>query len=255
MIKYFIIFSIFVSGCSFRLSDESWVTHCLEDGAPVVFKDHNVINSGLNPISGGGSREGEVWRVTVCPTSAGLMTHWLMLYPDGRLITSLDDDPGRTKINFMTSEVERRSLFSQRAMLNNARIDLLDKRDSGALFAAINSLSTSRVFRTTTTIGRWDMHGGLLRLNIMDRYRIDGELPGPWWQERTGVSQLVFRKEKSCWVLSQRESKTVWYPPGEWWSRIINSDYPCLLSLRNSEVIAVKIDNFIPCSLPDTWKW
>jgi hypothetical protein len=231
------------------------VTHCLEAGTPVVFKDHNVINTGLNPNSGSGNLEGEVWKITVASASTGLMTHWLILYPDGRLITSLDDDPERTKINFMTSEVERRNLFSQRAILNNARIDLLTRRDSGALFAAINSSSTGRVFRAITPIGKWDMHDGLLRLNIMDRYRIDGELPGPWWQERTGVSQLVFRKEKSCWVLSQRESKTVWYPSGEWQSRIINSDYPCLLSIRNSEVIAVKIDNFIPHSLPDNWKW
>jgi hypothetical protein len=247
--------SLLLAGCSLRPSDSSWVTHHLGNDTPLVFKDPNVLRTGLDLESRPAIRGGEVWKVAVSSSGAGVQTHWLILYPDGRLVTSLDDDPERTKVNFMTADVEQRELARQRARLNDERLALLTGRDPDALFAMMKSGHAQRTFRVPQTIGQWDLHDEVIRLNIIETYRIEGELPGPWWYERTGVSQLVFRKKGAIWAMSQQESRPVWFPPSAWESRITQGDHPCLHSLRDAEVSAVKVDNFVPRPLPDHWKW
>jgi len=171
------------------------------------------------------------------------------------LVTSLDADPERTKVNFMTSEAKRRELAGQRARLNDERIALLSTRNPDALLAAMKALHPERAFRVIKTIGRWSRRDEVIRLNLIEGDQIAGELPGPWWYERTGVSQLVFRKNGADWEMSQQESRAVWYPSSDWTSRLTRCDHLCLLSLREGEVRAVKIDDFIPRPLPVNWKW
>jgi hypothetical protein len=252
-----LLLSIFVSGCSLRPWDDRRVTYCVAIDTPIIFKDPNVLSTGLNLKSSVVGLGAEVWKISLSSSGKAGLTHWLVLYPDGRLITSLDDDPEIHMINFMTSDAERRNLLVQRAIMNTARIDLLARRNSDALFTEIKlwSASAGRAFRRFRTIGRWDANDDMLRINIIDGHTNEGELPGPWWYEQTGVSQLVFRKEKAHWIMSQRESKTVWLPPSDLLARVTNSDYPCLYSLRSADVMLVKIDNFIPRPLPSNWKW
>lgn len=249
------LLALFLVGCSLGPSDGSWVTHCPENGTPTVFKDPDVLRTGLAQGSQPAIPVGEVWRVAVSLSGAGVQTHWLILYPDGRLVTSLDRDPERTRVNFMTSEAERREFAAQRTRLNDRRLALLSGRDPEALSDDMKSWHAPRAFRVPKTIGRWDLHDEVIRLNILDSYPIDGELPGPWWHERTGVSQLVFRKKGVVWAMSQQESRSVWFPPGGWVDRFGQGDHPCMLSLREAEVSAVKVDNFVPRPLPDNWKW
>ena len=245
--------SLFLSGCI--PTDDSWVTHVLENNTPRVFKDPHVLSTGLDLESRPAIPVGEVWKVTVSTSGAGLQTHWLVLYPDGRLVTSLDADPERTKVNFMTSEAKRRELAGQRARLNDERIALLSTRNPDALLAAMKAWHPERAFRVIKTIGRWSRRDEVIRLNLIEGDQIAGELPGPWWYERTGVSQLVFRKNGADCEMSQQESRAVWYPSSDWTSRLTRCDHLCLLSLREGEVRAVKIDDFIPRPLPVNWKW
>jgi hypothetical protein len=59
--------SLFLTGCI--PSDDSWVTHVLENNTPRVFKDPHVLSTGLDLESRPAIPVGEVWKVTVSTLS------------------------------------------------------------------------------------------------------------------------------------------------------------------------------------------
>jgi hypothetical protein len=70
-----VVLSLFLAGCGLRPSDSSWVTHHLENDTPLVFKDPNVLRTGLDLESRPANRGGEVWKVTA------VRPRWLKIDP------------------------------------------------------------------------------------------------------------------------------------------------------------------------------
>lgn len=268
-----------VSGCTIGTSV---VTRKQPEG-PLVPTDNSILQTDL---SGGVDEnivgaKGSVWHVTLTDEKRQL-DHWLVLYPDGKFVTSLCDERAWREhedhgpivklgdaimINLFTrpfggeeaaakQKAEFRSednrIIQGKVAENASRVRIIESKDPARLMKEIREIC--KPVWTFPKIGRFAFSDGMLRLNVLELHPPAGA--GLANYDTTGVSQLVFEPgESGTWILDADQSKTVWRSNYGIVDKVIRSDHLILYSTRGRYVVLTKIEDFAAPQLPNDWEW
>ncbi len=281
---YLVILSSLISGC---VVGEDVVTS-KQPGGPFVPVDSSILRTELDgridsTVVGA---TGSVWHVTLTDEKRQL-DHWLVLYPDGRFVTSLRDERGwrdyemnngaiANSLRYVGDSIgntlivrpfggeeevakqeaefksrrdeELKSLQAE----NTARMVVLESKDQAVLIKEIREICAP--VRKFPKLGRFAFSEGMLRLNVLELHPVAGA--GLVNYPTTGVSQLVFKPaESGSWVLDEDKSRGVWWAKYDVIDKLLRSDHLVLYSTRGKRVVLKKIEGFVAPPLPKDWEW
>lgn len=269
-----------ISGCTIGSS----VIIRRQPGGPVVPIDSSILQTELNgtlDVATIGSN-GSVWHVALIGKKRQL-DHWLVLYPDGKFVTSLCDErewediesspgvaqkigdgiyyDGFVRLFGGEEEVARQRaikvsdekiMLSRKVAENASRLAIIDSKDTALLMREIRAICKP-VF-TFPKIGRFAFCSGTLKLNVFELHPQLGVSLVNY--DESGVSQLVFQPDSAgAWVLNEKESRTVWWSTFNIVDKVTNSDHLILHSTRGRQVVLRKVEGFAAPRLPEDWQW
>lgn len=237
-----------LTGCV--IGDE--VTYQPAPGYPSVPKDPAVLRQKLDDgvdlkVVG---PSGSVWHLQMKGPSDGLVfDHVLVLYPDGRCFTTLDEERSGRGFEGSESSASTSSSEVRRAESNLRVLTLIKSGDS----RRIVDLWHGTYLGSWPTMGRYSAKDGKIRVNVLECH---GQYStGIIMYDSTGVSQLVFVKSGGGYVLDQDESQTIWWSPEDNVGRLFRHENLTVNAVRSRVVTLRRVDGFVPPVLPAEWKW
>ena len=254
-----LVYSLVLSGC--------WVGEEIAfsrptPGHPNIPKDISLLRKDLDhkpPPPDIVGETGTVWRMDMTnPRDGERRVHWLILYPDGKCLTSLREERWRGTFETWLDEIaDEESIRVRNAWMLDTkraesarRIEILNSGNTGRLRAEYES---ERDLFVAPKLGRFSATGDTIRINLFELNPMQGV--GLVNYDTAAVSRITFVKQGDCWKISVDETKTIWWSPYDLTGKLFRQDHATVYSTRGIDVTLRKVDGFKPAALPEDWNW
>lgn len=203
-------------------------------------------------------KSGSVWRIDMKnPVDGERRVHWLILFPDGRCLTSLRNERWRGAISMLIDKIPdeegkkvRNAWLLEKHADSAHRIEILNSKSSELL--RLEYESKLGLFNAPK-LGRFLASENKIMVNIFELDPMLGA--GIINYDTAAISRITFEKQNDCWKINESETKTIWWAPCDITGKFFGQDQPVVNSTRGIEVSIKKVDGFIPARLPDSWQW
>lgn len=228
---------------------------------PSIPKNPELLNKDLNKTIPPRSIVGEVgtvWRMDMTnPTDGEQRVHWLVLYPDGRCLTSLRQERWRGALDALVDKIPdkegmrmRNAWLVEKRSASARRIEILNSRSPATLRAEYES---KQGLFAAPKIGRFSASEEMISINLFELDPMQGA--GLINYDTSAISRITFVKEGVCWKINPSETKTIWWAQYDLGGNLFNEDHAAVSSTRGIDVTIRKVDGYVPEKLPDDWQW